>query len=195
MYFVFQSDKGLVGEYAHFDGDPEGYDRANWISGDQLKVAPPTLRLETNPDYSTKLTDLLLTRINLLVFSPNLSAVLDKCGVKNIDYYPVEVVSHEDGSIDPTYRAANIYGTVNCLDEENSTVHHSSMSGTIQRLKKFSIHEDRVSASPDMKCNPLLFRLGEFKYIILAHESVRSAVEGEGLTGIEFVETKKYVGF
>ena len=192
MYYVWQKNKKLVGESAHFDDDPDGYELTDWVSGDR-KTNLPKLTLTTNSEYESKLTDLLLTRFDLQVYSKKLVDILNVCGVNNVDYYPVKIIKHDTGEEIDTYQAANIVGKVACLDENNSKCRYSSKTGAIQGLKKFRLNEESIKSKSEIGSEPLLFRLGEFKYVILAHEIIKNRIEDEGVTGVKFVKPENYI--
>ena len=193
-YFVWQQDKKQVGRFAHFDKEPAGYEVTDWDSGTRSKKPLPTLSLMTNEAYTTELSDLLLARFDLEVFSPKLVAALQECGVKNIDYYPAQVVDHESGDVDNSYQSANIVGKIACLDEDNSEVEYFEEDNTIMDVEEFSLYEDKIFSTPDMKCDPLIFRLAEVESIILVHSSVRDHIEAAGSTGIKFTAPESYIG-
>lgn len=194
MYYVWQQDIGLVDEnkYAYFDDDPNGYELTDWVSGDRNKTLPE-LTLTTDPECVTKLSDLLLTRFDLQVYSKKLMDLLNECGIKNIDYYSVKVIKHDSGEEVDSYRAANIVGKIPCLDVDNSECRYSSKTKAINGLDEFSIFEDKVKATKEMNCEPLFFRLAEFKYIILVHETVKQRIEDEGITGVEFIKPEDHI--
>ena len=194
MYYVWKKNIGLVDEnkYAYFDDAPGGFELTDWISGGRKKKLPE-LTLNTDPECVTNLSDLLLTRFNLQVFSQKLIDLLNACGVTNIDYYPVTIIKHDSGEEIDTYCAANIIGNIPCLDENNSECRISSKTKAINGLDEFSIFEDKVQATPEMDCEPLFFRLAEFKYIILVHETVKQKIEDEGITGIEFIKPEENI--
>lgn len=193
MYYVWKKDIGLVDEnkYAYFDDEPDGYELTDWVSGNRMKKLPE-LTLNTDPEYVTNLSDLLLTGFDLHVFSQKLVDVLNTCGIKNIDYYPVKIIEHDTGKEIDSYCSANIVGNIPCLDEENSECFYSSKDNTIIGLDEFSIFEDKIKATSEMDCEPLFFRLAEFEFIILVHESVKQRIEEEGVTGIEFIKPEDY---
>lgn len=194
-YFVWQQDKDLVGPYAHFDKEPANYEVTDWDSGRRSAKALPELTLVTNDEFVSRLTDLLLIRFDLQVFSPKLVAALEEAGVKNIDYYPAKIVDHETGAVTDTYRTANVIGRIACLDEQNSVCTYASGDNSLLDIEEFSIHEHKISPTPEMDGDPLMFRLDEVESIILVHASVREHLERAGITGVKFTEPEQYLGF
>lgn len=193
-YFVYHKDYDLVGEFAFFDEEPDEYEPSDWRTGKKSKRNLPELTLTSDAKYTPKLSDVLLARIELELYSPKMVTTLQECGVQNIEYYPAVVVNHENGERIETYRAANIIGTIACLDVENSDVTYSTSSDKIIDVEEFSLLEDKIVATPDMDCEPLLFRLAEVDAIIIAHSIVVDHFEAAGITGIKFTDPQEYMG-
>lgn len=191
-YFVWQRNHALVGKYAHFDDEPETYDEADWGSGVKSKKKLPELTLVADERYESKLTDQLLTRFELQVFSQKLRAALADAGVKNLDYYPAKVVDHDGEVIGDGYQTANLIGLIACLDEKKSQCTH--IAGKLADIEKFKVHESKIVATPDMRGDALIFRLAELPAIVLVHESVKKLVEKAGITGVKFTPPEKYIG-
>ena len=192
MYYVWTKDLTLDEEFAFFSDGPIDFDFTLWIRGEAL-LAPPAIELVGDTDSPTTLSDVLLTGFQLQVFSPRLVALLTEMGVQNIQFLPVRIVNHETGDVEVSYRIANIVGAIDCLDLNNAVYARSRSSGNILRVFKFRLFPEKIVALPGMQEPPLLFRLGEFKQHLLAHESLKQACEKAGITGLKFVPTENYV--
>ena len=193
MYLVWKKNARLSDQYAHFDEEPKGFELTEWISGKPLLKSPSLIRIKSDEGKSARLTDLVLTGFNLQIFSPKLIQLLSEMGVDNIEYYPVELVNHETDEIITNYKIANILGKIECLDFENSRFERFE-SGALMYVKKFKVDMEKLEDKKGSHQTPKLFRLGEFPFIILAHEEVKALIEKEGITGVKFIEPSKYMG-
>ncbi len=182
-----------MGKFAHFDDQPDNFDFEIWTSG--LPVSRgPAFRLRTNEEYVSTPSDVLLTRINLFVFSELVRNLLEGTGVHNIEYHPVEVEKHDSGVVLDTYAAANILGHIACLDASTGDIRRSRQTGDIIGLEEFSLEESKIKPTPQMHSEALLFRLNEFPSLVLAHARVKEAFENAGVSGVKFVEPEKFIG-
>lgn len=194
MYYVFKQDVILAGDYAFFSEGPEGYDVTIWTAGKPLREDPPLVVIKSDEDKPTRLTDLLLTRFNMLIFSPKLVQAFEDLGIKNIDYYPVKIINHETGNIDESYKAAYIIGRIACLDMANSRYRYSADgSQTLMSLKKFRLLEEKIKSNSVIEGPPFIFRLDEFPAITIVEQSVKDRIEKEGITGVRFIDPATYV--
>jgi hypothetical protein len=191
MYYVWQKDLTLDEEYAFFSDEPAGFDFTHWISGEPM-VSPQAIELVGDTDSPTTLSDVLLTGFQLQVFSPRLVSLLADVGIENVQYLPISIVNHETREVETSYQIANIVGAIDCLDLNNAVHARSRSSGNILRVFKFRLLPEKIVALPGRQ-PPLLFRLGEFKQHLLAHESVKQACQKAGITGLNFVPPEKYV--
>lgn len=191
MYYVWKQDLTLEEDFATFTNEPEAFRAKLWTSAEELN-APPAFDLADDSDSPTTLSDVLLTSFPLQVFSPKLKALLRDVGVRNIQYFPVTISGRDTREDVSSYQLANVVGAIDCLDLEHSEFARSLGSGNIIRVSRFRILPDRVAWQGNDSV-PLLFRLGEFKRHLLAHQSVKDACEKEGITGVKFVPPEQYV--
>jgi hypothetical protein len=189
MYYVIDKHIEAAGKFIFFGEEPEGWRTKTWITGEKLPDPAPLLTLSAEDDRTSALSDLLLTQFNLLVCSPRLRGAFDAAGVNNIEYVPVKVEDRTTGATYEDYRIANVVGSIACLDVANSEV-ATFDSGKYRSVEAFSLLEDRIQPLPGMKSAPLIFRLAEFKYHVLAHESVKAACEKAKITGVKFIRTQ-----
>jgi len=192
MYYVLQSDTASSGKYVYFPDEPDGYDGDQWRTGAQMKEAP-ALTLISDDTRTTKLSDMLLNAADLHVYSPKLIATLTAAGVDNLQYFPIAIRHPKKGKPRDDYQVANIVGRMTCVDIEHSNVSYLR-SGNIRSVEEFKIFEDRIVPLKGKKSPPLLFRLGESEFVVLAHEKIRSAFERDGITGAKFIRTEEFVG-
>jgi hypothetical protein len=192
VYYVMQMDMGLTSKFIYFRDRPPEYDGSLWRAGDPLAVPPAAMTLTAVDEKPTALSDLLLAPSDMLVFSPKLVACLDAASVKNIEYFPIRLVDKKTGKITDDYRVANVLGSIACLDVDNSVVKSFADGEGYRAVEEFNLLEDRIKPLPGTKGKPLIFRLAEFKYHLLADESIKTACEGNKITGVEFVPTQEY---
>ena len=172
---------------------PDGLRPAKWITGEALLKQPPVLILIGDDDSPTILSDVILTSFDIPILSPKAISVLDKSGVNNIQYFPVLIKNWQNSEIEKSYKIANIVGLVYCLDRTNSTYNTFPEDDDISWLQQYSIFIEKILPIPPNKNKPLIFRLGEFSYHILVHETIKTAFEKEGITGSEFICPEDYV--
>jgi uncharacterized protein DUF1629 len=194
MYYVMQRDTRLAGKYVYFGDEPDGYDGDQWRTGTEMKPPPPTMTLVSQDDRTTKLSDMLLNAADLQVYSPKLVATLTAAGVDNIQYFPITIVHGKKSKSHADYKVANIIGLISCVDIGHSNVSYFRGSKDIQSIEEFKILEDRIVPLKGKKSRPLIFRLGESEFIVLAHESIKKAFEKDGITGARFIPTEQFVG-
>ncbi len=192
MYYVFEMNTKLTNKFIYFRKGPAGLDIDAWQAGERFKTPPAALTLEAEDEIPSELSDLLLAKVELHVCSPKLMATLAAAGVTNVEYFPVTVVDKKRGITRADYCAANILGTVACLDVDNSEVATFSNGSGYSSVEEFKLLEDKIQPLPGMKAPPLLFRLAEFKFHVIAHQSLKDAFERDGITGARFIPTQDY---
>lgn len=194
MYYVWKQDTKLAGKYAYFSKEPVEYDIDIWTSGKKIKEDLPPIEITSDEDKSARLTDLLLTRFDMQIFSPRLVQLFEDIGIKNVCYYPVTIINSETGDLDNTYKAARIIGEIKCLDVDNSKCSFDD-DGDLMWLQEFRLYEEKIELSQETGEALLIFRLAEFPFILLVEETVKQRLEKEGIVGLEFFKPSDYVGF
>lgn len=192
MYFVWEKDFGLTSKFAYFDKTPDNYDTDVWLSGDWISGEPQHLTLLMNDERPTALSDVLLTGSDIHVVSPRVVGVFRALEVNNIQYVPVTIIDYETKAKITDYNTAHILGSIRCLDVENSDCRYSEDGEDLMAVENFAIFEDRIPMVPKTQSRLKIFRLGEFPFLVLVHESIKEAFEGQGFTGIEFIDPAEY---
>jgi hypothetical protein len=122
------------------------------------------------------------------VLSPRAVSVLEKAGVDNLQYFPIHIKNRETGELEQSYKIVNVVGLVYCLDKKRATfttfAHDESK---ISWLQQYSIFEDMIQPISPSQEKPLIFRLGEFRSHVLAHESIKTTFGKQRITGSEFI--------
>lgn len=193
MYFVWGSDAGLSDSYMYASKAPNGLNFASWITGEALVKEPPVATLIGDTDSPTTLSDMILTQFELPILSPKTISVLEKLGVDNIQYFPINIKNWQTGELEKSYRIANIVGLVYCLDKKHATFNTlPEDENKISWLQQYRILEEKIPAKASGKKTPLVFRLGEFPFHVLAHKSVKTAFEKERITGSQFIAPEDF---
>jgi len=192
MYYVMKMDMALTSKFIYFRKKPREYDGSLWRAGEALPAPPPMMTLTAEDEKPTALSDLLLAPSDMLVFSPKLMACLDEAGVSNIEYFKVRLVDKKSSKTTDDYRLANVIGSVGCLDVDNSQVTPFGDGEGYQSVREFNLIENRIKPLPGMKGKPLVFRLAEFTYHVLSHESIKAACAKNKITGVKFIPTKEF---
>ena len=194
MYFVWESNAKLAEDFLHVSDAPDGLDSGSWITGERLVVKPAVVTLVGDSDSPSKLSDMVLTPFQLPVLSPQAVSTLADIGVDNVEYFPINIKRPKVKAVEQSYKIGNIVGLVYCLDKSHATLRTFTRNpNKIVALRQYRILEDKVTGAGPGKKPPLVFRLGEFSYHVLAHESVKSAFEKQKLTGAQFIDPVKYV--
>ena len=188
MYYVWETRRRrdsevLVPRFAPTMSDH----KVSFIAGRRFGKELPELELRFNAVGDFTLTDdLVIRRRRCLVHSLRLIEVLRRAGVDNIDYYPCRLVNDASGASYLTHQAANLLDVVHCLDEENSELERDDEEpNEIWYIERMKLFEDRLG-------DVLMFRLGERRSTVIAHQRIKDAVESAGLTGIVFLPAEGY---
>lgn len=192
MHYVFKMDKRLTSRFIYFRAAPEGLDPSDWRTGNPLARPPQEPTLMAKDETPTQLSDLLLAPEPFLICSPRLRDCLASAGVDTLEYFPVTLVDAKSGFTTHDYRLANVTASVACLDASRSDVETFPDSQDYSSVMEFHLDESRICPLPGKKRAPLLFRLDEFKFHLLADESVKAACEAAGITGIRFTATPDF---
>lgn len=192
MYYVVGKNSSLSSSYAYFSNYPDNFDRASWITGEKFSPPPMEFTIVADAGTPAATSDLLLTRFDLLVASPRLISLFNSMKIVNLQYLPVRVCD-EDGAVIATgYQAVQIIGKCTCLDKENSNLMYSADGESLLAVEEFSILGKNILPVDGTDKKPLIFRLEEFSYIALAHESLKQECEKQGITGIKFTKPEDY---
>jgi hypothetical protein len=161
--------------------------RVSFIAGRRFMRPIPELEIQFEAHRPYVITDdLIIRRRRCLVHSERLIAVLRRAGVDSIDYHPVRLVNTADGSVYRTHQAANLLDVIFCIDPEQSELEvDDEEPNEIWYIHRLKLLEDRLGDSP-------MFRLGERRSTVLVHESVKRALEREGITGPVFLPADGY---
>jgi len=190
MYYLVQMDTRLTSDFIYFRNDPENYRVKLWITGEPLQAPPGDITLVADDEKPSAVSDLVLARVDIQIHSPKLVQALQAAGVDNIEYFPVTLIDKKRGVTRTDYQVANIIGKVACLDVDHSEAPKMLNGNGYRSVKKFRLLEDQIKPLPGTTTPPQLFRLAEFSFHVIAHESLKNKLEQAGVTGIEFIRTE-----
>ena len=186
MYFVFGRN-AKPGRWIETPlGDIPGIRWSAWRKGARLDDVPPNPLLFTlkpmNPnasDHGPHLPSFLNAAIPL--FSTTLLAELRKCGVDNLDTYPVALTDPDSGSVLDHYRAVNVIGLVSAADmaKSDAIVHPGGPALIDVAFDKLVVDEAKTGSAK-------LFRMAESTKTILVHQSVRDYLLASGFDDLAF---------
>lgn len=186
-----ESDSGASDRYAFFDGDPDGYDRSDWLTGLPLnRVADTPMAIRSKK--VAPISDAVLSSLDLPIFSPKLRDLLTAVGATNIQYVPVRLIGAARGTIADDYCAANVLGLVDCIIEKKAFIERSASSGRIMSLEEFALDPQRIVPLAGMDAPPAIFRLRDYRILIIADEKVKTACQEQKISGIKFIRTTDY---
>jgi len=138
------------------------------------------------------LTDLLFDP-KFHVCSPRLKALLENLGLDvKIQFLPVRVIGEKSGRDVGVYYVANFLRRIPCLDLEHSIYgrygdHPEDFQvfpekiGQIRHVWKAVLRKEAISEAR-------LFRVDEWKHIVVISEDVKRAMDEAGITGCWFQE-------
>jgi hypothetical protein len=154
------------------------------LSGAKLSPEPTYIKIqlsETSGDYYPDIISSLIT-----LYSNKVKNCLERCGVDNIDYYPVAIKDPKN-CVNADYWFVNILGRISCLDVDNSDVEVDAFGDGLD-FKSFAIDESRTAGTK-------IFRLHERSRLVIIHESIYSALSEIGLKGVIMENTRNYDGY
>lgn len=188
MYYVWETRVRRPTDVIvpNFPSAPGGQ-RVSFLTGRRLLTKLPEVEISYSAHSPCTLTDdLVIHKRRCLVHSNRLVETLRRVGVDSIDYYACRLFNEATRASDGTYQVANLLDVVFCLDRENSELDIDDEEPTeIWSIDSMKLLEDRLGDS-------LMFRLGERRKTVIVHESVKAAVEREGLSGPVFLPVEGY---
>lgn len=114
----------------------------------------------------------------------DLLEVLLRCGVKNMDVYPVEIRDENENKISEEYYAFNLIGLVDGVDFEKSKIDQDQMS------KNIDMQIDSLRINPKAVQGFHMFRLSQNLSSIIVDESIKKAVELAKIPMVRFFLTQ-----
>lgn len=178
--------KYFLWEYSQEENQPAIYGGwkdigISFYTGNIITENIPMLEIAIDDRFQGELTDALCVIGGPPVFSDRLIKLLNEIGVDNLQIYPCQLVNKASGKTIDNYSVVNIIGKVSCIDFDNSDVEYLSADDTkILGYSYITLDEKKAG-------DFLMFTLAEMPVQIVVHEEIVSAIEDQGITGIEFM--------
>ena len=157
--------------------------------GEKVKIdmkEPINLILKKH-DLGIFTDNLISPGVRGLLFSDKLKKVLTELGVNNIDYFPLKIENPIDKNIYENYQIANVLSCHSCLNLEKSELSFDpDFPEQIEFIDSLVIDESKIPEEL------LLFRLKEYKVLLVVHEKVKEACNNAGITGINFLKPEDF---
>ncbi len=190
MYWILSNelvdedkDAGLSGKPDIKLGGKITFDEG--VSNLKKKVPDITLTLDGDSRVGRMTDHLSIDELYGLVFSSRLRELLDSLGIKNIEYYNLEIVNPRNGKKFSDYKIANVVGLADCVDEEKSDLEYFQ-DGDIKFVNRMVFDESKIPG--ELR----IFRLAKMTVLPVIHQSVKDAIENARLTGCLFYHPEDY---
>ena len=186
MYYVMRSDYNDSGVMIMKSPVIPGHQNVSLDLGIRFEKQLPVFDFIMDEQTQGEVLDFVWTTFPGFVVSARFRKVLEDIGVDNMDYYPVRIVNALTRQVHEDYFAANVLGRAACMDMNSSQFTPSLLDpAQVQSIDELRLDPSKI---PDFK----LFRLAECLTIVLAHESVKRAVQEARLRGVEFIPADGY---
>lgn len=120
-----------------------------------------------------------------LVFSNRLYSLLHNMMIDNLQYFDLDIIDpYSDRQLNG-YKIANIIGTVDCINREESDLEYFD-DGDVEFINKLVLDEDKVPSELD------IFRLSGRTTMVLVSQVVKDAIAGAKMTGCVFYKPEDY---
>jgi hypothetical protein len=127
------------------------------------------------------LTDNVLTYGEwALICSAKLKNVLDRAGVDNVDWYPLVLDNQSTGGEVSGYWLGNVVGVVDCVDWSKAV------------MDEDETFFGRLWIDPAKAKGHLIFRIAGYEHHLVAHRTIKEAVERESITGLTLTPANGY---
>jgi hypothetical protein len=153
-----------------------------------------TYSYKLDPRYPGDLLSMYESR-NLFLMTDKLLKTLQSVGVNNLEIFDASIEDTIGKKIHKDYKLVNIIGTVDVLDTRQSvTIDESIGQGIDKMFGQLGYDRLRINEQAADNSNLLLFRLKGSRHIVIAHKSVKDAVEKIGFNGVMFLKPQNWAG-
>ena len=181
-YYILQQDPRIM-EQPCLLSCPQGIDPIDLIRGKSIPIAGP-LQLSLSPrsgDYRGCIIDGLVT-----LFHKYFIKELDRLGIDNIEYTPVELLNSE-GGVELAYSLVNVIGLIEAVNVAESVISPRETGGRGQ-LYSFKI-------DPAKAMGRRLFRIVEAPTLIIIDETLWESLLVFSPPGVMMLPTERYDGW
>lgn len=174
-------EEGLPFSYYHLEPIDSNNLEWPWLQGIKFGQ-PPSESLVLGIDFSDpdagETADCIASPLPLM--TARFRDVLNRCGVANVDYYPVQIQGCDRFDTFPEYFAFNIVGKIAIADESQST--YSRAFGRMgANLYEKLIIDPKAMAGLDF------FRMAEHMATIIVSERIKIESEKSGIDTLKFM--------
>jgi hypothetical protein len=186
-FYVMKQDTLIQGSVA-LDGVPDFIDPSDWIAGKVMPAPQADLVLPLSLESGKYFGSIINSFLPL--FHKSLKNCLDKFGVDNIQYYPVDLIDQNglvpNEKLAGVYYLANIIGRLDCVDLQKSQVEYWP-SGYGFDFLSMSIDEQKTNGEK-------IFRIKDNATLIIINEELKQYLVDElnVLVGVELIKTEDY---
>lgn len=178
-YLLMQDDR--IPELPSILSCPDNINPMEWVEGKEM--ADPGPLHFVLPRGTEKGRGCIISGI-VTLFHEILIAELNKLRIDNIQYFPIDLETPEDGRIEKTFSLINVIGLIDAVDKEASDIEY--LKGLSRGLiKSFKI--DPVKARGQR-----LFRIPEAPTLIVIDERLRDALDAYEFPGVMLLPTENY---
>lgn len=127
--------------------------------------------------------------LELIIPSGECRRVMEEGGkAGNIEFLPITIINHRGKVASEDYCIANLLGSVDCMDREESVYRNSSLDPSVlSTCTKLVLREERIPEDVE------LFRLSNGLTTYIAGPSLKERLEARGLTkGVRFIPVEEY---
>lgn len=159
-------------------------DNFSTLLGNYIEDWDNKITLYFDPDEGDRETDYLGNDLGWLIISSRFKSLLEKIGVKNVQFLPITIENIKDGTKLHDYTIANICGLVDALDWSNS-LYNEIVTGQGEKLIIFASHVllgDRIEQH--------IFRLKDDPFVVFVSEGLKKLLKLNNIDGIDFYKVK-----
>lgn len=158
---------------------PEQLDMIDVVMGKKLVLEQP-IRVAVSIDDESEVSYPDILTADIPLFSDKLKQLLDRLGIDNIDYYPVELYDKDSGETVAQYYLGIVLGLIKCLKSgmETSPAGRSMIKNAV--IDPACTHDQK------------LFRLYEIPQLIIIDSHVKDALFEGGLESVSLMNLNDY---
>jgi len=184
-YYIFES---IYDDYfAQLSSSPDEMNKVDWKIPLGLSVKnefPSNIKLEFNEMHpGISVPDLVDNTLHFHIVSEKLKNILSDEVVQEIEFLPINIINHKKREEPGMYYIANLIGSVDCVDMENSSYRESNLKPEyFSRIKVLYIDETKVPE--DCK----LFRLSKMPWVFIIREDLVDVLKNKGIKGFKQIQ-------
>jgi len=179
QYYIF--DEVSPNRYAPFIDLPDEIDLIETIMGKKPDFYELPIEIEAEIDDDVVYTDIINPGVPF--FSSKMKSALDACGVKNIDYYPVQIIDEDTKEVQAEYYLGVVTDIIACMDLDKSVFKENLAGKPV--ITEFCIDESKTKGMP-------LFRFHNIPGLMIITEDLKEKLSQIEFEGVSFRPTQEY---